>query len=1785
MGLAVTAADPESGDALAYSVAESSGPDAAADPAADLADFNRDFSLDAATGQVSVGAGAAIDFETRSAYKVAYRVTDNKNAAGGNDPAIDDTLVLTVDVTDANEAPVFAAGSASRTVAENTATGDVGLAVTAADPDSGDVLAYSVAVTSEAGAAADLADFNRDFSLDAATGQVSVKATAAIDFETRSSYKVAYRVTDNKNAAGGNDPAIDDTLILTVDVTDANEAPRFADSNSDGTADAVTRTVTENTASGGVGLAVTAADPESGDVLAYSVAESSGPDAAADPAADLADFNRDFSLDAATGQVSVKATAVIDFEARSAYVVAYRVTDNKNAAGGNDPAIDDTLVLTISVGNENEAGSVSVSGDPEAGATLTASVSDPDGAVSGVGWVWSVGASVSGSFSAVSGATDAGFVVRAADVGMYLRAAATYTDVTHTAAGQTAAETVGPVGAANSAPRFADSNSDGTADAVSRTIAENTATGDVGLAVTATDDDSDALTYSVAESSGPDAAADPAADLADFNRDFSLDAATGQVSVGAGAVIDFEARSAYVVAYRVTDNKNAAGGNDPAIDDTLVLTISVGNLNEAGSVSVSGDPDAGATLTASVSDPDGAVSGVGWVWSVGASVSGSFSAVSGATDAGFVVRAADVGMYLRAAATYTDVTHTAAGQTAAETVGPVGAANSAPRFADSNSDGTADAVSRTIAENTATGDVGAAVTATDDDSDALTYSVAESSGPGAAADPAADLADFNRDFSLDAATGQVSVGAGAAIDFEARSSYKVAYRVTDNKNAAGGNDPAIDDTLVLTVDVTDANEAPVFADSNSDGTADAVTRTVTENTTTGNVGLAVTAADPDSGDVLAYSVAVTSDVGAADHLADFNRDFSLDAATGQVSVKATAAIDYETRSSYKVAYRVTDNKNSAGSVDTAVDDTLVLTINVTDVAETTNSAPGFASSSASRAVAENTASGNVGLAVTATDADSDALTYSVAESSGPDAATDPAADLADFNRDFSLDAATGQVSVGAGAVIDFETRSAYKVAYRVTDNKNAAGGNDPAIDDTIMLTINVGNENEAGVVVVSGGLVPGVTLTASVSDPDGAVSGVSWQWARGDAERGPFVDVAGASDVSFVLSPADSGKFVRATASYVDVAHSVPGQMAAETVGPVAAAGVVVAPSVPRGVRVASGLGAVTVSWEASQSNGGALLRFEYRSAKGSTIGHDVPWVDAGDALEVVVRGLETGAVSGELYTLEVRARNEAGYSDTVTVRVRPLPRQYWRWVSFGQYQHSAEEGGDTATVRVRLQTRTNDRVEVPVVVSYHGGATSDDVHEVVRSVVFEPGERERTLRVRAVDDRDDDDGEWVGLGFGDLPAGLHAGGPNGSARVSIVDSVDDVPGVSAGFVQASMSSREGQRVTPTLTLTGEPEVPQTRRGFWQVRLELSWTSSTAHGPGRFGGQASSWVQFDARHMSRTINVLCPDDQVRGPAHSITVEIDSAWLEGVPERLAAPIPLELASGNRRLVVDCAEDDTAAPPTTPSYPTVAAAISTTAQPAVMREAGETSATLAVTLSADPGRDVWIPLRVTADGADSSDFDFGDPYENGVLRYAPFRPSGGVHRFGDDHAFPYVLFRAGGPLTQTFRVWAQDDRHHDPGEAIDIALGNLPERITGTGSVRVSISDDDPAPAVTVSLRTYDSPPSEDAGPARVCVRLDKNPQRRLVIALEVTRNGGATPADHSAVPAEVVFEDYQHDPFPHSPRCANIELWALDDTERDPDESITITITATPPDVTIDPTRRSITIELRDNDTD
>ena len=179
---------------------------------------------------------------------------------------------------------------------------------------------------------------------------------------------------------------------------------------------------------------------------------------------------------------------------------------------------------------------------------------------------------------------------------------------------------------ANRAPTF-----DERAGA-SRSVAENSAVGTaVGRPVTATDRDRDRITYSLV---GGDA------------EIFDIDSATGQISIAEGTALDFESKSSYAVSVRARDT--SGGGN------SISITIAVTNVDEAGSVSVSSqEPEVGTALTASLADPDGAVSEVSWSWDRSRDQE-TWTAISGATLDTYTPVEGDQGHHLRVTVAYTD---------------------------------------------------------------------------------------------------------------------------------------------------------------------------------------------------------------------------------------------------------------------------------------------------------------------------------------------------------------------------------------------------------------------------------------------------------------------------------------------------------------------------------------------------------------------------------------------------------------------------------------------------------------------------------------------------------------------------------------------------------------------------------------------------------------------------------------------------------------------------------------------------------------------------------------------------------------------------------------------------------------------------------------------------------------------------------------------------------------------------------------------------------------------------
>ena len=72
----------------------------------------------------------------RTSYMVIVTVTDGKDADDNVNAAVDDRIMVTITVTDVNEAPEFAAETATRSVAENTVSdANIGAPVVAMDED------------------------------------------------------------------------------------------------------------------------------------------------------------------------------------------------------------------------------------------------------------------------------------------------------------------------------------------------------------------------------------------------------------------------------------------------------------------------------------------------------------------------------------------------------------------------------------------------------------------------------------------------------------------------------------------------------------------------------------------------------------------------------------------------------------------------------------------------------------------------------------------------------------------------------------------------------------------------------------------------------------------------------------------------------------------------------------------------------------------------------------------------------------------------------------------------------------------------------------------------------------------------------------------------------------------------------------------------------------------------------------------------------------------------------------------------------------------------------------------------------------------------------------------------------------------------------------------------------------------------------------------------------------------------------------------------------------------
>ncbi len=893
IGAAIAATDVNE-DTLTYSLG---GPDASA------------FSIDSTTGQLRTD--ASLDYETKTSYTVTITVSDGR---GGSDSITVTINVADVDETLPNRSPVFSGESTTRSVAENTSSGvNIGSPISATDADDDD-LTYSLGGTDAA-----------SFSMDSKTGQL--RTDAPLDYETKTAYTVRITVYDGK---GGTD-----SITVTIDVTDVqeNRAPVFTDGTS------TTRSVAENTGSGiDIGEPVSATDADDDD-LEYSLG---GTDAAS------------FSIDSTTGQLRTDAS--LDYETKTNYTVTIAVSDEN---GGSD-----SITVRINVTDADET--LPNRAPVFSGASTTRSVAENTGSGIDIGEPVSATDADDDDLEYSLGGTDAASFSIDSTTGQ-LRTDASLDYETKTAYSVTITVSDGRGGSDSIAVRINVADVDETlpnsapvfsGESITRSVAENTdAEANIGAAITATDADDDKLTYSL---SGTDAAS------------FSIDAATGQLKTK--AALDYEKKTAYVLIVIASDGK---------LTGSILTRINVTNVNEAPEFTE------GASATRAIAENVPEDINIGSAVAATDPEKSKLIYTLGGTDAAsFSIDAATGQLKTKAALDYEDkdsysVTITVSDGSLKDTITVTinvtnldeTPSNTPPVFSDGTS------TTRSVAENTESDEnIGTPIAATDADENTLAYLLG---GTDAAV------------FAIDSKTGQLKTS--GELNHETKAAYTVNVIVSDGSGT---------DTISVTINVTDVNEAPVIA-ADTD-----ITRSVAENTEAGeNIGSAITAADEDDGDTLTWTLGGTD-----------AESFDIVRTSGQLQTKA--ALDYEDKDAYSVTVNVSDG-NLTDSID--------ITINITDIDE--NRAPAFSGDTATRSIAENTGAGqDIGNPITATDADGDDLEYSLG---GTDEAS------------FSIVSTSGQLRTKAA--LDYEGKTQYEVTVSVSDG---------SLEDTITVTINVTDVQE-----------------------------------------------------------------------------------------------------------------------------------------------------------------------------------------------------------------------------------------------------------------------------------------------------------------------------------------------------------------------------------------------------------------------------------------------------------------------------------------------------------------------------------------------------------------------------------------------------------------------------------------------------------------------------------------------------------------------------------------------------
>ena len=452
--------------------------------------------------------------------------------------------------------------------------------------------------------------------------------------------------------------------------------------------------------------------------------------------------------------------------------------------------------------------------------------------------------------------------------------------------------------------------------------------------------------------------------------------------------------------------------------------------------------------------------------------------------------------------------------------------------------------------------------------------------------------------------------------------------------------------------------------------------------------------------------------------------------------------------------------------------------------------------------------------------------------------------------------------------------------------------------------------------------------------------------------------------------------------------------------------------------------------------------------------------------------------------------------------------------LSYQEESYTAFEGGEAATVTVKLSSGWDEELAIPIRVTRPQPESTEvddytvdgleewDAQEGTGKLTFSAGETEQTFTIAANDDGDGED-EELELGFGDLPTPVMAGDP-AVATVTLEDK-----GLSLSYQEESYTAFEGgEAATVTVKLSSgwdeelaipirvtRPQPESTEVDDYTVDGLEEWDAQEGTGK----------LTFSAGETEQTFTIAANDD---GDGEDEELELGFGDLP-TPVMAGDPAVATVTLEDKGLSLSYQEE---------SYTAL--------------EGGE-AATVTVKLSSGWDEELAIPIRVTRPQPESTEVD--DYTVDGLEEWDAQEGTG-------------KLTFSAYETEQTFTIAANDDGDGED-EELELGFGDLPTPVmAGDPAVATVTLEDKGLVELTVSFgqAEYEIREGQEAD---IEVEVSPAADRRVEVPLVVALQGGATDEDYSGVPAKVVFEEGESQ--------GTISLKVLADEVDDPGESIVL----------------------------